>query len=577
MRAFIPGLVVATLAVVSPCTAGDEPPTTYAREVKFKLTFAKDDLIWLGDPASPTAQVFIRPGALPIARDAHIRTLTTTWNAAARRYMREARVFAQGAERVVHAFTSQTERPIGKLDAHGRFHANEFYRTRRDLLPTWPPDPATLHYDQNENALFYDMTVPGPVVTESLDFLPLAVRDRQGIPLTGLWSIDVGPAVAGAGPPSGNWATVSLIVTNGRWPVVVATADVPAGFARENVQLESFDNQAGTYVYESAHRAGGAAPEAASATFTVAGTFAPTFRGDVEALTAIELDAQSNPPAEPKSSQSLVPQLGVKPLGFTVSGGVVTRETNIAIDGSFDDWRNIPGVDDPRGDAAPYLEYVPDVDLLEFKVAHDKQHIYLYARVAGQVGRTHPQGGRSYFYAYMDVDQNAQTGFLPTRDDDCYFGVDVGDDCEVQFEFVDSAFRKSFYGFCGLGGDRNVLEGVVTLGKSQYGRLDELGKEREHYKSEYIFRNGKAEITEDLKLGTSDSISIAVSPDGSQVEIASTFAGFLKNRQGQPTLRPGQTIDIAAGMECDSKAYVGKTRWAADSTPAIRGYRLDKK
>jgi hypothetical protein len=27
-------------------------------------------------------------------------------------------------------------------------------------------------------------------------------------------------------------------------------------------------------------------------------------------------------------------------------------------------------------------------------------------------------------------------------------------------------------------------------------------------------------------------------------------------------------------MECDSKAYPGKTNWAADNTIAIRGYQL---
>ena len=247
----------------------------------------------------------------------------------------------------------------------------------------------------------------------------------------------------------------------------------------------------------------------------------------------------------------------------------------IAIDGNFDDWRNVAGVDDRRGDLVPYLEYVPDVDLLEFKVAHDEQHIYLYARVAGQVGRSHPDGGRGYFYAYMDVDQNPDTGFLPTRDDDCYFGVDIGDDCEVQFEFVNNTFRKSFYGFCGLGGDENVLKQKVAIGKSQYGRLDDNGVERANYKSEYIYRDGITEITEDLQLGTSDTIRLAVSPDGREVEVASTFTGFLKDSEGRPTVKLGQTIDLAAGMECDSKAYLGKTRWAADSTIAIRGYRLN--
>jgi hypothetical protein len=54
----------------------------------------------------------------------------------------------------------------------------------------------------------------------------------------------------------------------------------------------------------------------------------------------------------------------------------------------------------------------------------------------------------------------------------------------------------------------------------------------------------------------------------------STFTGFLKDPGGRPTVALGQTIDLAAGMECDSKAYPGKKRWAADSTSAIRGYRL---
>jgi len=222
----------------------------------------------------------------------------------------------------------------------------------------------------------------------------------------------------------------------------------------------------------------------------------------------------------------------------------------------------------------PYLEYVPDVDILQFKVAHDEKHIYLYARVAGQVGRSHPAGGRSYFYVYTDVDRNAETGFLPTRDDDCYFGVDIGDDCEVQFEFVNNTFRKSFYGFCGLGGEANVLKQQVALGKSQYAKLDAAGAERPNYKVEYIYREGKTAITADMKEGSSDTITVAVSPDGSEVEVSSTFEGFLEDSTGKPIVQFGQSIDLAVGMECDSKAYPGKSRWAADSTAAIRGYTL---
>jgi hypothetical protein len=77
-----------------------------------------------------------------------------------------------------------------------------------------------------------------------------------------------------------------------------------------------------------------------------------------------------------------------------------------------------------------------------------------------------------------------------------------------------------------------------------------------------------------LKLGATDTIQVAVSPDGGEVEISSRYDGFLKDAQDKPILGPGQRIDIAAGMECDSKAYPGKTRWGADNTSVIRNYIL---
>ncbi len=517
------------------------------REVTFELTYQNRDLVWLGDPASPTALVYPRPGALPIATDVQVTTRSERHESPVRQYHRDARIVLDNGVRQVRAFTSQREQLIGAIDDQGHFVPNAFYKNNRDLLPDWPDDVSALRYDANENALYREVAVTGPVITESLDFLPLQLTHATGNTVTGKFSINHQSSleVNGKSP-----ATVALVLQNENNAIALAHANLPGTFQRADVRLGSFDNQAGTYFTENNYRAsansqGGAAP---SVTFTFPGEFTSSVKSDGEALA---VDAPVALAVSPKNAP-----------------------TEIKIDGNFDDWRNIVGVDDPRGDLVPYLEYVPDVDLLEFKVAHDEQHIYLYARVAGQVGRTHPDGGRGYFYAYMDVDQNSGTGFLPTRDDECYFGVDIGDDCEVQFEFVNNRFRKTFYGFCGLGGDQHVLNQVVTLGKSQYGRLDANGVERAHYKSEYIYRNGVPEITEDLKLGTSDTIHLAVSPDGSEVEIASKFSGFLKDANGRPIVGLGQTIDLATGMECDSKAYPGKSKWAADNTVPIRGYRL---
>ncbi len=519
----------------------------FGRQVTFEMTFANCDLIWLGDPASPSALVYIAPDAQPIATDVWVTTLSRNTGSPVRRYMDEARIVMDESERQVLAFTREREKMIGTIDDQGRFLPNDFYTHHRELLPSWPADAGTLAYDAEQNALYYEVDVPGPRITESLDFLPWNISGTEGAPLNGQFSIAfTSPSErSSAGSPH-----ISLHFQDGGSRHTIATATLPEVLRRGDVELGSFDNASGTYHSESVYRPGsaGGTPTEPSVTFTFPGKFTAAINNDGPALVL---------------------------AGAAAADVARQAETSsIAIDGSFDDWCNVAGVDDPRGDLVPYLEYVPDVDLLEFKVAHDDAHIYLYARVAGRVGHSHPDGGRSYFYAYMDVDQNPGTGFLPTRDDDCYFGVEIGDDCEVQFEFVDNRLRKTFYGFCGLGGNDDVLKQVVTLGNSQYGRFDENGHERAHYKAEYIYREGRTEITEDLKLGTSDTIHLAVSPDGHEVEVVSTFTGFLKDASGNPTVALGQTIDLAVGMECDSKAYPGKARWAADSTPAIFGYRL---
>ena len=540
---FIIGIAHTTTA--EPTDAGGR---YFRRQVTFELTYANRDLTWFGDPASPAALAYVKPGARPIATDLYVTTVVEDHRSPSRRYFREARIVADSNTRKVYAFTNEREKLIGAIDDQGRFSPNGFYEEHRELLPTWPVDASVLAYDEAENALYHDVELPGPLVSESLDFLPLELSDAEGNYVAGHFAIEFAPSgnSGGAAKPS----VVSLTLQTGENALTLAKAAVPSVFRRADVKLCSFDNNSGTYLPEASFRADATGKRDAepSATVVFTGEFTAVVQSDAESLMVVDAPRSADPPK--------------------------AAPAKIAIDGKFDDWRNVAGVDDQRGDLVPYLEYIPDVDLLEFKVAHDDRHIYLYARVAGQVGRSHPDGGRSYFYAYMDVDQNPGTGFLPTRDDDCYFGVDIGDDCEVQFEFVNNAFRKTVYGFCGLGGNDNVLKQTVTIGKSQYDRFDANGVERANYKSEYTYRGGVTEITEDLMLGTSDTIRLAVSPDGSEVEVVSHFSGFLKDREGRPTVGLGQTIDLAAGMECDSKAYLGKTRWAADSTIAIRGYRL---
>jgi hypothetical protein len=253
-----------------------------------------------------------------------------------------------------------------------------------------------------------------------------------------------------------------------------------------------------------------------------------------------------------------------------LSGQYNTEPNTIEIDGYFQDWRNIHGVADIKGDYVSYLYANPDTDLLEFKVSNDDKYLYLYSRVAGVHGRT-GEKGRYYWYAYIDVDRDASTGYPPTRDDNCYFGISIGDDCEAQFEFVGNRFVKTFFGFTGIGAEKEVLSGELKLGPSYYSPEGRDGNKRESYKIEYVHRNGSRFITHDYTEGTSEDIIIALSPDGSEVEVKVELAGFLKDTSGNMLMVRGKKIDIAIGAEGSSDHY-GSDDWGADSSPVIYGY-----
>ena len=256
----------------------------------------------------------------------------------------------------------------------------------------------------------------------------------------------------------------------------------------------------------------------------------------------------------------------------------------VRIDGTFDDWRSVPGIADPAGDFVSYLQYNPDTDLLEFKVTSDERFLHFYTRVAGRHGNTAnrregiaaPQTknavhDRYYYYIYLDVDRDRTTGYLPTRDDECYYGVTLGVDCEPQFEFIDGRFVKTFFGFAGRSTEKDVLSGRVELGPSWYHRHDEQGRSRDGYKVEYTRNAGKTGITKDFAAGATDDITVAFSPDGSECEMRAALSGFLQDKAGKPIVAPGQRIDLAAGVEASGRIR-GNSRWSADSTVPIRGY-----
>jgi hypothetical protein len=430
----------------------------------------------------------------------------------------DGRVYQVNDRLVVASYTPKGERTYGYVDEHARVVPVDDANNASELPPL-----RGAHYNPFTGQLWRPAS-GGEIEERQRYHLPLALVNLGGQPVRP--ELRIVPTTANR---------FALVALGGEKPFTLATC------SRDS---------------ESAARSPGYSPALGPGCTMIVGE--PTIVVEVAGEIAADvLDARG-------------PQLTLRPDISSAAG-----KPTVQIDGRFDEWRSLPGMADPEGDIPSYLEYNPDTDLLEFKVASDERHLYFYTRVAGRHGHTAAGKDRYYFYVYIDADRNPATGYLPTRDDDCYYGVTLGDDCEAQFEFVGGRFVKTFFGFAGRSTEKDVLAGRVAPGASWYNRQDEQGRLRDGYKVEYIRRGGKISITKDLSEGTSDDIVVALSPDGSECEMRAQLSGFLAKANGEPIIAAGQRIDLAAGVEASGQAR-GNAKWGADSTAIWRGYSIAK-
>jgi len=485
----------------------------------------------------------------------------------------DARVYQDGERLIVGGYSpGLCEKPVAEIDEHGRLQELPTFYSK-DRFPILSLERGRLIFDPFQWRLSLLEPAGGaPVEERASSFLPLQMYLPSGAPAQGLWRIE--EQVTGAR------RQFLLLFDNGAQDILVAKATAEA---------DSLLSAEPGY----APQLGPGCTQALGAQGMVVrfkGEFAETVSAAEDRLVLLVGGTQGpgEPAARPYDTGGGAGAAarpydaggragaGARPYDY----GVASARPRIVVDGLFDDWRNVPGVSDAQGDKVSYLHYNPDVDLLEFKVANDDTRLYLYSRVLGKHGNTAaPAGGRRpgryYWYVYIDVDQNTGTGYIPTRDDDCYFGVDIGDDSEVQFEFVGGRFIKTFWGFTGVGTEKEVLAERVHLGPSFYSPEDEQGRPRDRYKVEYVRRGGKLQITEDYTEGTSEDIVMALSPDGSEVEVAAEFSGFLRDQDGRPIMSLGQTLNCAVGCEATTEVHgPPQAGWSADSSPVLYGYRL---
>ncbi|MEC8400058.1 MAG: hypothetical protein VXZ28_01875, partial [Bacteroidota bacterium] len=104
---------------------------------------------------------------------------------------------------------------------------------------------------------------------------------------------------------------------------------------------------------------------------------------------------------------------------------VMAQGNLIVLDGVFDDWAAIEGIEDS------VTEDVPAVDLLEMKVTSDAEHLYVYVRLASDLDLTDVLYPHNLFLQ-IDVDMDASTGY-PVREG---FGSELGIDFNGLFAYT---------------------------------------------------------------------------------------------------------------------------------------------
>ena len=461
--------------------------------------------------------------------DFYIQTVQT-FNAANRiDPIWDGRVYPEDHKIVVGGYSARyNERPVATIGPDGKF-IQTMDAGLSENFPILQNDPETILFDPF-NWQLYKMSpaTDQPIVQKSKSYLPITVYTNLGLPLSeARFRLE----------PGQKQNTFSLIMNVDGGDIVVASCNLSTDAVlahREGYQPELIS--------------GCSQPlNGKVVTITFRGSFNAqinTAQGLVLLNTPLKAATQVNTPADSPAK----------------------------IDGDFSEWRNIHGMPDAEGDYISYLYPNPDTDIVDFKVTNDDTYLYFYSRVVGAHGRT-GEKGRYYWYTYIDLDADPFTGYPPTRDDNCYFGIATGDDSEAQFEFVGNRFVKTFFGFTGIGAEQEALDGRLKMGPSFYAAKDMQGNKRDLYKIEYVNRKGSRSITHDYTEGTSEDMIIALSPDGSEVEMRVEMKGFLWDESGKPLVYPGRVMNIAVGAEGDSD-HLGGDEWGADSSPVIYHYKV---
>jgi hypothetical protein len=298
---------------------------------------------------------------------------------------------------------------------------------------------------------------------------------------------------------------------------------------------------------------------------------------------------------------------GIAPMAGALGGAVHGAPVQqIVVDGSFADWNVVPSYSDPLNDETldwhgapppPLAENPdhPDIDILEYKFAHDEQNLYAYFRSRGVIGNTQRQAdgngraGRFYVIVTIDVDDNNTTGY--ELSDGGYYPSSNGYDMNMEIEFYDGAFNTGHYINHGALSDNDL---PALEAQQNQGIVDVLPGTYDSY-TQWVMFGDSTSGNHNLNDGTSITyvsdkgpvyqglIRGALSLDGHELEMVAPFIGFMSypgaqpGQRGAPIMALGRTIDISFSLEASGELTTppgDDGEWASDTAAPIAGYVL---
>jgi len=298
---------------------------------------------------------------------------------------------------------------------------------------------------------------------------------------------------------------------------------------------------------------------------------------------------------------------------------------SISIDGDFSDWSTVPSYfdlendenEDYHGPAPPPLSEPPqypdhaDVDILEYKFTHDKDSLYAYFRARGVIGQTQRQdegngrAGRYYVIVTIDVDSNDTTGY--GLDDGGYWvaverdppvpgeydwPMSRGYDMNMELEFYNGSWNTGHYLSHDALSDTAEAEDIQDLTSGQWNGNYESGPytpgfvqpaegNYDNYTQWVYHQDDTLTLVKDRGPVVPGIISMALSPDGHELEFRAPFKGFLNNESGVPNMALGKTINLTFSLEHSGEMVARPSDpdypvdWASDTAVPIVGYYLE--